>query len=91
MESKIEYDKEATLSAPEGGPLKSISVTIQLEPKDAGIIIHGRLANGTMGSVEVHGAHNTIDLPFVKPTIYIKYLHGLTHLNLVTLGFELDR
>ena len=64
-------------------------VTVTLDPPDAGILIYGWLADGNLGSVEIRRGSSDVDLPFVQPKIYIKYLKGLKHLNIATRGFRM--
>lgn len=88
MESQIKYDLEADLSAPPGGVLKSILVTVELEPKDAGCLIYGTMADGNMSYVEVRGAKSEIELPFAHPHIYVKYLSELENIKISTRGWK---
>ena len=90
-ESKITYDLESTLSAPEGVVLKSIAVTIELEPASAGCLIYGWQKNGDMAFVEVRGERSEIDLPFCQPKVYVKYLLGLKNIRIYTRGWREDR
>ena len=84
METTFTYDQEATLSAPPGGILAAIMVTVEIEPADAGCLIYGFLADGSMGQVEVRGARTELELPFAEPKIYVKYLGGLKNLRILT-------
>lgn len=90
MQSQITYNEKVTLSAPPGGVLKSIAVTVELDPADAGLLIYGWLANGNLGQVEVRGAKSEIDLPFVQPEIFVKYLGNLRRYTISTRGFTLN-
>jgi len=90
-EAKITYDLESTLSAPDGGVLKSIAVTVEIEPASAGCLIYGWQKDGNMGCVEVRGARTELDLPFCQPKILVKYLLGLKNLKIQTRGFRLER
>lgn len=87
-ESKIVYDLETTLSAPTGGVLQSIAVTVEIEPASAGCLIYGYRPDGDMGCIEVRGARTEIDLPFSGPKIYIKYLLGLKNIKVHTRGWK---
>lgn len=86
--SQITYDYETTLAAPDGGVLKAIFISIEVEPKDSGCFIYGWQADGNMGYVEIRGSSARIDLPFARPQIFVKYLAGLKKLSISTLGWK---
>jgi hypothetical protein len=88
MESQIKYELETELSAPTGGVLSAIMVTVEIEPKDAGCLIYGTLKNGDLGYVEVRGPKADVELPFSHPKIYVKYVGGLTNLRISTRGWR---
>jgi hypothetical protein len=77
MESQFKYNLEKTLDAPSGGALSAISATAEIKPNDAGCLIYGTLPNGNMGCIKVRGPKAEIELPFVHPKIFVKYLLGL--------------
>jgi len=88
MESQIRYELEVELSAPTGGVLSTIMVTVEIEPKDAGCLIYGTMPNGSMGYVEIRGPRAEVDLPFAHPKIYLKYVGGLTNIRISTRGWS---
>lgn len=88
MESQITYNLEATLTVPPDVPLASIKVEIEVVPSDASCLIYGWNAEGNLQPVEVTGGKGVVDLPFAKPQIFVKYLHGLKHVSVRTLGWR---
>lgn len=88
MARKIKIDLEQTLRVPDGGVLQSIAVTVEMTPGHAGCLIYGTLADGSLGCVEVRGLKTDVDLPFVYPQIYIRYLRGPDTFSLRTRGWR---
>lgn len=88
MGSEITYNEEATLTAPDSIPLAGIAVTVEIEPADSGCLIYGWMLDGNIGCVEVRGVKTDLELPFAKPTIYMKYLFGLTSIRISTRGWR---
>lgn len=88
MKSQVTYNEELHLSVPTGDILDAIRVEITVEPKDAGVLIYGTDVRGNFQPVEVRGAVNVIDLPFVNGHIYVAYLGGLKTWSLKTLGWK---
>lgn len=88
MESQIKYELQVELSAPTGGILSAIFVTVDIEPKDAGCLIYGTLPDGNIGYVEIRGPKADVDLPFSHPKVYVKYLRGLTNIRISTRGWR---
>ncbi len=88
MESQIKYELETELSAPTGGVLSAILVTVEIEPKDSGCLIYGTLRDGNIGHIEVRGPKADVELPFAHPKIYVKYLKGLTNIRISTRGWK---
>lgn len=91
MSSEITYNEKASLSAPTGGVLTAIMVTVEIEPKDAGCLIYGWMPDGSLGHVEVSGGSVEVDLPFAHPEIYMKYLGGLQKIQVSTRGWKDSR
>jgi len=87
LTDQITYHQEVDLTAPPGGILSSIAVTVTIEPPTAGCLIYGTLADGMMTSVEVRGGKSEIELPLAHPKIYIRYLQGVTSLSIDTRGY----
>jgi hypothetical protein len=73
---QIVYDTELTLSAPDGGVLEGVTALIEIEPKDAACIIYGWLSDGGLQPIQVEGARGELWLPFARPQIFVKHLHG---------------
>jgi hypothetical protein len=88
---QITYDTEKMLSAPDGAVLEGINVIVEIEPKDAGCIIYGWLPSGDLQPIEFHGARTEYELPFARPQIFVKYLLGLKHLRISTVGYLMRR
>ena len=86
--AQITYSRHATLKVPT--PTKSILVRIKAAPEHASYIIYGWDKNGQLLRVQASGSHDELELPFVKPDIYIKYLKGLESFTLGTVGFQMD-
>lgn len=87
-EYQIEYNLKTTLSAPDGGVLKSITVSVDIEPKDSGCLIYGWLSNGKLDCIEVLGGKTRVELPFCKPEVFVKYLPGLKTITILTHGWR---
>lgn len=87
MSSEITYNKLVNLTAPPGGVLSAIYVTVEIEPADAGCLIYGWMPDGNLGYVEVRGSLTDVDLPFAHPEVYLKYLGGLQSIQVSTRGF----
>lgn len=88
MESQITYNELVSLTAPPGGVLSAIHVTVEIEPKDAGCLIYGWMPDQNLGYIQVSGGKTNIDLPFAHPEIYVKYLGNLQNIRISTRGFS---
>jgi hypothetical protein len=93
MNSKqtITYNIESKLSVPEGIALDAIHVRVEIKPVSAGCLIYGWTADGNLGYVEVRGTQSDVRLPFVNGQVYVKYLEGLEHISISTLGWTEGR
>jgi hypothetical protein len=87
MEPPVKYDKKLYLMAPTGGVLRSIFVTVEIEPANAGCLIYGMAADGSVACVEATGAKTDIELPFAHPHVYLKYSDGLTDIKISTRSY----
>ncbi len=90
-DQQITYNIERKLSVPDGIALDAIMVRVEITPATAGCLIYGWTATGDLAYVEVHGAQTDVELPFVNPQIYVKYLEGLEHFRISTLGWKEPR
>jgi hypothetical protein len=88
MDPQVKYDRELYLMAPTGGVLKSILVTVEIEPEDAGCLIYGTAADGSTSFVEATGAKTDIELPFAHPRIYLKYSDGTRSVQIATKSYK---
>ena len=88
---EITYNIETKLSVPDGIPVDAINVRVEIDPDDAGCLIYGWTATGALGFVQVRGSHLDVELPFINPQIYVKYLSGLQNLRISTLGWKEGR
>lgn len=88
-ELKVTYNEKISLTAPPEG-LALILVRLEMKPEHSGCIIYGWSADGHLGQVQVTGSQDKLELPFVKPEIYIKHLKGLKSIKVWTLGFKMD-
>lgn len=55
MNDRITYDAEIDLTAPTGGVLSAIFVTVEIEPNDGACLIYGTKPDGNMGYLQVNG------------------------------------
>ncbi len=90
-EQQITYNIEVKLTVPDGIALDAVMVRVEIKPATAGCLIYGWTATGDLGCVEVRGPKAKIELPFVNPQIYVKYLSGLEHIQVSTLGWKEGR
>ncbi len=90
MNSQIKYDAEIELSVPTGNVLKAVIVNVDVTPKDAGVLIYGNCADGTIGFVEVRGSQQGLRLPFINGHVYIKHVGGLESLQIAAAGWVDD-
>jgi hypothetical protein len=60
-------------------------VAIEVRPVDGGMIIYGYESETSIRPVEVRGSIARLELPFIKPRIYIKFLKGLASYRLRVL------
>lgn len=82
------FDHKAKLSVPDGIELDAILVTVEIEPPTAACLIYGHLDQDSMGCVEVAGGRSDMELPFVRPEVFVLYLQGLKHLKIHTRGWK---
>jgi hypothetical protein len=85
---QITYDREIELTAPPGGVTKAIIVRVSVTPKDGAFLIYGHTSQDTLTPIRVQGNHDRFELPFTEPKVYIKYLTGLTSLQIETIGYR---
>lgn len=88
--TEIQYHKEIKLSTPDGIATDSIRVRITVTPDTAGCIIYGYDAAGNIQPVRIIGS-GEVDLPFVNPQVYVKYVGEPTSFSLATLGWRHPR
>jgi hypothetical protein len=70
---EITYHVAVDLTVPPGVPLKAIVVAIDVKPADGGMLIYGYSSETSILPVEVRGSVPRLELPFIKPKIYIKF------------------
>src|ERR1700674_4204905 len=81
------HDHEIVLDAPDR-VTKSIRVQIETEPKDGGCLIWGTFSGGVHGCIETRETGASIDLPFVRNRVFLKFLPGTTGCKIKTLGWR---
>jgi hypothetical protein len=81
----LPYDLDMILDAPSGGIFDRVRVAIEMEPASAACVIFGWDEDGGTTQIEVTGPTPSIDLPFCQPQIFIKFLAGLTRIDIRTL------
>jgi hypothetical protein len=84
-ESKITFHDELTLTVPDGCmPI----VSVEIEPSNGACLIYGYSAEDALQPVHVVGSQARLNLPFVKPTVYIRRLHGTASIKLILLAWK---
>jgi hypothetical protein len=86
-ELTFKHDLELELPTPTGGVCAPI-VNIELLPRNSGCLVYGTLSDGNIGCIEVRGSKEKFELPFLEPTIYVKFLLGTTSVKITTVGYR---
>jgi len=81
--------KEVILQAPPGGVLKSVRVSVEIEPADGAALIYGAPEYQT--PIRVEGPSREVDILTTEPKVYVQKISGATSVNITTLSWTEDR
>jgi hypothetical protein len=90
LADEITYNLEAHLAVPEDVATDNIKVRVTIEPVGAGVIIYGYDAFGGLQPVQIMNS-GVVELPFVNPQIYVRYLDGVSTFQWEVVGWSESR
>ena len=80
---------EVTLTAPTEGILTSVTIQVEIVPKDGAILIYHAPFYDT--PVRVNGPKSVVELLTPEPKIVVQMVSGATEVTFMTLGYRDDR
>jgi hypothetical protein len=88
LDKMIHADDRMVLNAPLGDALVSIKVRVSVKPPTSGVTIFGYTTPQVIEPVAIGGGVSEVELPFIRPSIWVERLPGVTTYSIITLEYR---
>jgi len=85
LDEMISADDRMVLNAPPGDVLISIKIRVSVKPSTSGLTIFGYTTPRVIEPVAIGGGVSEVELPFIRPSIWVERLPGVTTYSITTL------